>query len=200
MTPDRLTTTELRIRESVGGIEENPSKERIIALYEQWECQERQLKFVVNGQRMYEFFGYPNWHLPLWDRALMDFWSTVPFAMKYKQKLYKRYLAEWDYRGLFSGPVPTVWRWPVHMMWVVAVARAAGFINVNLKQEIYRYMWIFGHYSNYYAMYPLMKVLRTRRKARSPISLYVDTWARENGLAEYLPQEIIETTGAADAD
>jgi len=192
MTSNQRQKIEIRIRASLGTIEDKPTKERIIALYEQWECHERQLKFVVNGQRLYEFFGCHNWQLPLWDRSLMDFWSTVPLSLKRDQKLYKRYLSQWDFSGIFSRPTQTVWRWPVHMMWVIPLARVVGLVNQDLKKEIYRYMWIFGHYSNYYAMYPFREVVRTRRNARGMISLFVETWARENGFQDHLPKEFSE--------
>ena len=70
------------------------------ALYELWEWQERQSKFVVNGQRVYDYLGY-SWSLPHWDDLYLDFWSRVAPPLKFQQKLYKSYLEKKDLFGLF---------------------------------------------------------------------------------------------------
>jgi asparagine synthase (glutamine-hydrolysing) len=72
------------------------------AFYEYWECQERQVKYVVNGARGYEFFGY-GWAYPLWDRELMDFWKRPSISLKMDRYLYRRYLAEFDPFRLFQS-------------------------------------------------------------------------------------------------
>ena len=41
-------------------------------LYEKWEYEERQIKYVVNGQKTYDFWGV-DWFLPLWDSEFVKF-------------------------------------------------------------------------------------------------------------------------------
>lgn len=49
---------------------------------------DRQSKYVINGQRIYEYYGH-EWRLPLWDKEYLDFWSKIPSKYKFRQKLYK---------------------------------------------------------------------------------------------------------------
>ncbi len=72
------------------------------AFYEYWECQERQVKYVVNGCRGYEFFGY-GWAYPLWDRELMDFWKRPSIGLRMDSYLYRKYLADYDPFQLFQA-------------------------------------------------------------------------------------------------
>ena len=71
-------------------------------IYENWEYRERQCKYVVNGQKVYEFFNF-DWFLPLWDSEFVKFWTTVPLDLRYKQNLYKKYLTDWNYRDIFES-------------------------------------------------------------------------------------------------
>ena len=57
------------------------------------EFQNRQAKYVVNCQRVYDFFNL-NWMLPLWNKSFVNFWSTVPLKYKKDQLLYKKVLEE----------------------------------------------------------------------------------------------------------
>jgi asparagine synthase (glutamine-hydrolysing) len=186
-----LAFTHRRIRAQLDEIapDQLPSdgRERLLSYYESWEWEERQSKFVVNGQRMYDFFGL-GWELPHWDGAFLDFWSRVPFAMKFRQKLFKRYLARWNYAGLFGNYDPFVWRWPLPMMWVIPLARVVGLLRGRAaKDRLYKQLWYFSHYRNHYGMYGFAHYLATMDHARSPISLQVERWLAENGLAAVEP-------------
>jgi asparagine synthase (glutamine-hydrolysing) len=64
------------------------------------EFQGRQAKYVINGQRVYEYAGL-DWRLPLWDRDYLDFWEGVPLAAKARQKLYREMLAARDWGGVW---------------------------------------------------------------------------------------------------
>ena len=63
------------------------SFDELCDLFELWDWQERQAKFIVNSVRVYEFWGY-EWRIPLWDNQLMDFFSGVPLKLRLEKKLY----------------------------------------------------------------------------------------------------------------
>jgi len=180
-TESYLAIARQRIREE---LDEWPpssySRESLLAQYESWEYQERQSKFVVNGQRMYDFFEL-GWQLPYWDRELLDFWQGVPYEQKFQQQLWLAYLKQYDYKGLFKDFDPFIWRWQTHMMWVLLAARAAGVLfGTKRKNLVYKYLGYFGHYTNHYGMYGPWHFLRTIHNARSPISFQTEVWLQEN--------------------
>lgn len=65
--------------------------ETAAGLYELWEWQERQAKFICNSLRVYDFHGY-EWRLPLYDHELMDFWARVPLAQRAGRRLFYAYV------------------------------------------------------------------------------------------------------------
>ena len=77
------------------------SEQDIADAYECWEWQERQVKFIINSVRAYDFWGY-EWRVPLWDLEIMDFWSAVPRELKLGKELYLSYLKEKDEFHLFG--------------------------------------------------------------------------------------------------
>lgn len=79
---------------------ENP--ETAASAIEFFDWQERQPKHVVNSVRIYEYWGY-DWFLPLWDTEVMDFWQKVPLEYKIGKRLYKEYLHDKNFYGVFSS-------------------------------------------------------------------------------------------------
>ena len=72
-----------------------------IDLWEEYELLNRQTKYVINGQRSYEFFGY-DWRLPLWHEDYLEFWRQVPKEFKIGQLLYKEMLLEQNWGGVWK--------------------------------------------------------------------------------------------------
>jgi asparagine synthase (glutamine-hydrolysing) len=153
--------------------------------YELWEWQERQAKYVINGQRNYDFMKL-GWFLPLWDDDYLRFWSEIPVTMKMNQKLYKDYLSSKDFFGVFKGFPFTVWRWPGAMVCVVPLVRA---LKVLLGSEVgdkaYRIFSYWGHYGNLYAQYGFRHFLKHCFDSRGYNSLNAKQWLKEEGIEEF---------------
>jgi len=73
------------------GDEFDYNDESACSIYECWDWQERQAKFIANSVRVYEFWGY-DWWLPFWDSEFMDFWSRIPLNERVNQRLYISYV------------------------------------------------------------------------------------------------------------
>lgn len=82
-----------RIESVMGGALGDCSVEQAADLYEWWDIQERQAKFICNSLRVYDFFGC-DWRLPLFDHELMDFWARIPVHRRYKRTLYFEFVAQ----------------------------------------------------------------------------------------------------------
>ena len=74
-------------------------------LYEYSEFIDRQSKYVISGQRMYEYYGY-DWRLPLWNDEYLLFWQKVPLNFKLKQKLYIEMLKKNNFGNVWGDDLP----------------------------------------------------------------------------------------------
>ena len=111
-TPENLERIKSRLWrefEEIGAPVDQP--DQAFALYEFFDFQNRQAKYVLGNQRSYEVFGW-DWHLPLWDIDYLDFWETVPLEMKYDQQLYREMLVEANWGGVWKSLLPAP-RWIV---------------------------------------------------------------------------------------
>jgi asparagine synthase (glutamine-hydrolysing) len=61
--------------------------------YEAWKLGERHTKYYVAEAREYDYLDL-EWWLPLWDRAVVDAWATVPFARRRDKALYRSIVAD----------------------------------------------------------------------------------------------------------
>lgn len=153
------------------------SDEALAAAYERWEWRERQPKLVINGVRLYEFFGY-GWRLPLWDNELMKFWRTVPLAEKQGKRLYRAYLASRNPGGVFDGvadagppPAPAVAARPLH---------GARWRTRKVRRHLADYL---HHPLGYGRGYGFVRyVLRDGAKRHSDALLAVEVLARLHGV------------------
>lgn len=69
-----------------------------------WYWQERTPKFLARHVSEYQQWGYDRW-LPLWDRELADFWSSVPLEYRREKTLYEEHIERLD-EGISGDPYP----------------------------------------------------------------------------------------------
>lgn len=155
-------------------------RQQLASLYEWWEWQERQCKYVVHGQRIYDFYALA-WQLPLWADEYLEFWARIPLWLKIRQELYRSYLHRYDFFGCFREFKPQKWNWPGITIGIVPLARAVKLLLGSRSSDLfYHYLGYFGHYRQFYAPYRLHHFLRKARSIRGPIALNVETWIDEN--------------------
>ncbi|MBT4908240.1 MAG: asparagine synthase [Rhodospirillaceae bacterium] len=159
------------------------NRDHAVALYEQFEFDERQSKYVINGQRNYEFLGL-DWSLPLWDSALVEFWRNVPVELKFRQKLFRTALARWDYCDLFRDFEPEVDQWSGLAKAVLIPSRLIRLSLGPARRDMFlRHMLYFGMYRDQYAPFGYVEFLKNARDLRNPVSLLSRAWLAERGLA-----------------
>ncbi|MDE0780017.1 MAG: asparagine synthase C-terminal domain-containing protein [Alphaproteobacteria bacterium] len=183
-TPERLDALRDRVFSQLGiTSHETLDRDTAIAYYEQFEFDERQAKYVINGQRNYEFLNR-DWSLPLWDSALVEFWRNVPIEQKYRQKLFRTALARWDYRGLFREFEPKVDQWSGLAKAVLIPSRLIRLsLGPSRRDKFLRHMLYFGMYRDQYAPFGYSQFLKSANDLRNPVSLLSRAWLTERGLS-----------------
>ena len=158
-------------------------------LYERWEFEERQTKYIVNGQRVYDYFSL-NWQLPLWDGEFVRFWCDVPVELRYKQKLYRKYLASWNYKALFKEFNPTISAWSKKASF--AIVPLSLLLRLTLGRErrdyLIKYFDYISRYGNHYHSFGLKTFAENIHEIKNPFSLYTMSWLCELGLSSYVDE------------
>jgi len=86
-------------------------------LYEYSEFINRQGKYVISGQRVYEFYGF-EWRLPLWDDEYLKFWQKIPLEKKANQNLYVSMLKSENWAGVWGDEIP-VNKKTIRPLWII---------------------------------------------------------------------------------
>jgi asparagine synthase (glutamine-hydrolysing) len=102
ITPENQTAIARQLEDSLARVDATPIEpENDYGLYEYAEFQNRQCKYVISGQRIYDFLGH-DWRLPLWSSRYLDFWEGIPLAGKAKQNLYASMLDEQNWGAVWQ--------------------------------------------------------------------------------------------------
>jgi len=175
-TPDRVNRVKAMLAIEIdlaGGLPDDPGRDH--GVYEFSEFVDRQAKYVVNGQRVYEYLGL-SWRLPLWDRASLDFWEAAPLEAKAKQQLYRDVLKRDDWGGVWRDiPInPTRIR-PLWLMYGRLIAKAA-----HAPLGATRWHKFERRYLNYlmsplcaFAEWPYREIVRDGRNAHGAIAFHI---------------------------
>jgi asparagine synthase (glutamine-hydrolysing) len=168
--------------EAVGGGLGKPAND--FALYEMSEFLNRQVKYVVAGQRTYEWHGY-DWRLPLWDNDFLDFWKAAPLAAKAGRRLFRETFAACNWGGVWGGGFD--FPQTVTPAWLRPVRLAAKLMHAPLGRARWhrfekRYLdWAMDEVCNY-AVVPYGRVAHDRRGHRNAVSWHGEKYLTEKGL------------------
>lgn len=61
------------------------------SIFETWNVENRQAKYIINSVRVYDFFKL-DWWLPLWDSGYMNFWASVPLELRRNKRWYNSFV------------------------------------------------------------------------------------------------------------
>ena len=184
--PRWLDPVRRRLREDIedaGGLPESPLGDHGVCEYS--EMVNRQSKYVIHGQRLYEFLGL-GWRLPLWDRDYLDFWEKAPLAAKRGQALYRTALAQADWGGVWRDLPVNPRR--VRPGWAVPIRLALKALHAPLGRTAWhrfekRYLeyWMAPICS--YAPWPYGRIVRDRRGHANALAWYAEAYLNGKGLA-----------------
>ncbi len=146
-------------------------------LYEKWEYEERQIKYVVNGQKTYDFLNV-NWFLPLWDSEFVKFWTSVEKKYRYKQNLYKEYLCDWNYKNLFRRNFKLTSH--TGLLEILLKLLSFSLKIFSFRKNIISYFDYFSRYGFNYQFITFTKYLKLRGKIKNPLSIHLLNWMKDN--------------------
>ena len=186
MTPSAKARLAALLQQSIlraGGVLADPDADH--GLYEYAEFQDRQCRYVVTGQRIYEFLGH-EWRLPLWDNAYLRFWEGVPLKQKSGQALYARMLRNTNWGGVWQD-IP-VNRKTVRPAWLVPIRAFAKGLHMPLGPERWhrferRYFQYWMESTANTACVPYARVCRDTRGARHHIAWLAELYLARHGIS-----------------
>jgi asparagine synthase (glutamine-hydrolysing) len=175
-TVQHLGTIERRIERVTGPLPEWLSASEAVARHELWEYEARQASWVVNAQRTYEYLGL-GWELPLWDPRLVRLFRDASVEQKAGQKLYRQYLEQWNFRGLFAGYSRPRNSWPVRSRPLAVVEKAAQMLGgAALQRRANATLRYFGHYRHQYSELGFGEFMAVRHDMRHILGHHARLW------------------------
>lgn len=160
----------------------------LAGIHEMLEYQDRQSKYVVSGQRTYEWFGL-SWRLPLWDDEIVEFFRHAPMDLKRGQSLYKRVLTSDNWGGVWRD-VPVNVK-TIRPRWIVPLRLMAKAAHAPLGQEAWHrferraFVWWTDPLS-VSAIVPYAQALADRRGARHSVAWIADAYLARHGVTQAL--------------
>ncbi len=160
--------------------------EQAHGLYEYLEFQDRQSKYVVSRQRIYDFIGL-EWRLPLWSRDYLDFWQSVPLRLKRGQILYARMLDNRNWGGVWKG---NDWKFarrvsPDWIRWIVrplAMAACAPFGRSAWHSFERKFLSYWTDLLAFQSIEPYRRIVMDRRGARHLVAWHTEAYLQRKGL------------------
>lgn len=148
-------------------------------LFQYFDWQERQAKFIVNSVRVYDFFDY-KWAIPLWDIELINFWKNIPFELKEGKLLYKYYLNKYDDFSLFTDlKIKSKKKNQNRKKDGVIIGTLKRLKRILNQKKIIldkRFLYYFNHPFQWYGMFSYFKVIFSRSRIQNINTMLVNEY------------------------
>jgi len=182
---DNLDKVENLLSEEINKIGGFPSDQnKNYGIYEYMEFMDRQSKYVVNGQRNYEYFGY-EWRLPLWDNEYIDFWEKVPLKYKINQTLYKDTLIKYNWGNVWQeiniNPLKISPKWIIPIRFIFKLFFIFHGKNKWHKYEN-KYLAYFMSNLVEYAPWSYFQIIFDKRGHENAIGWLIEDYLKYKGL------------------
>jgi hypothetical protein len=166
--------------------DENIDEQTIHGLYEYLEFQNRQSKYAISRQRIYEFLRL-EWQLPLWTKDYLEFWQSVPAHLKLRQKLYRETLVEANWGGVWQG---SEWQFERYISpkWMKNLVRpVCKLLCAPAGKEAWhkfekRFLLYWMDVLGWQGIIPYHLVATDRRKARHFVAWHTEIYLNQQGL------------------
>lgn len=150
----------------------------LIHAFEYSEFNNRQSKYVVTGQQVYEFYGY-NSLLPLWDDEFIEFWRNTPLEYKFNQMLYKLVIKERNWGNVWYDI--KVNQSNIRPHWIRPVRYFAKFLHLALGKESWhkterKYFSYWMDNTSKFSIVKYWDTISDRRDARNSVSWITDKY------------------------
>ena len=154
--------------------------------FEYSELIDRQSKYVIQKQNVYEFYGYES-RLPLWDDQYLNFWRQVPLNYKLKQKLYKEMLKKNNFGNVWSKnfflnkkTITPKWVIPLRFILKIPFSLFGKVGKKAWKQFDINFFKYLTNTSHTWDMYSYFRIIKdTFKKPRNSISWQVEDYLKK---------------------
>lgn len=160
---------------------DDPRRDYGLVEFSEW--QNRQCRYVVTNQRIYEFFGL-DWRLPLWDLTYLRFWEQVPAREKIGQSLFRRMLHETNWGGVWRNMPAPRWLSPSWVRTLRPILKATVGVSMgrkNWKDFDRRYLSWWTDLQAKSAVVSYREWIGDKRGFRHAISFLTEQWLRRHG-------------------
>jgi len=152
--------------------------------YEMLELIDRQSKYVIAGQKTFEFFNY-EWLLPLWDDKYLHFWKKVPVIYKYNQTLFKEMLIQNNFGGVWDERIPINEKKINSILVRIVRLFFKTFFTFSSKNKWHQFETVFLKYWTdpilYYKFMPYWRIIFDfNKKPRNAVSWVVKMFFNKN--------------------
>ena len=148
--------------------------QEIIGNYEKFEFENRQVKWVIGQQKVYDFFKL-SCYLPLWSITLVDFFSNkISVEQKKGQKLYKELLIKKNYSGVWKSiPINPKERFGIYLRLLRITLKCIFFFFGKKSWHKFEKKYLSYFMDSTYAtsFYTYFHYIKTKKTPRNVIAL-----------------------------